>query len=207
LAEFVRADPEDRWSRLGLVEALRQLGRFQEAEDMLSALPMSDPEARSLRVRLALDRGDLAAAERLLADGPEGHPGLALLRGRLAFLNHDGPAAVRLLRMAYTVAPEDRDVQFYLGHALRLVGEKDEAQPFLRAAQKQDALAALVTRAATAKEKEKADPALTLRLAAACEAAHRLPEAIAWYELALARDPLNSEAQGALYRLEHPGHE
>jgi tetratricopeptide (TPR) repeat protein len=203
LGRFVQADPDDRWSRLGLVESLRQLGRFDEAEKALSALSPSDPEARAIRVRLALDRSDVAAAEALLAEGPTDHPGLALLRGRMAFLDHDGPAAVRHLRAAYAGASDDRDVQFYLGQALRLVGDKEAAEPLLLAATKQDVLAALVNRAAT--ESARADPKLPVRLGAACEAARRLPEAMAWYEVAIARDPLDREAQSALFGLKHPG--
>jgi tetratricopeptide (TPR) repeat protein len=203
LGRFVRADPDDRWSRLGLVEALRQLGRFGEAERVLSALPASDPDARAIRVRLALDRGDVAAAETLLAEGPADHPGLALLRGRTALLHHDAPTAVRHLRAAFAGAPDDRDVQFYLGQALRLAGDAEAAEPLLQAARKQDDLAALVGRAGS--ERARADPKLPLRLGAACEAARRLPEAIAWYELALSRDPLDREARSALSRLKRPG--
>jgi tetratricopeptide (TPR) repeat protein len=203
LGQFLQADPGDRWSRLGLVESLRQLGRLDEAEDLLSALPASDPEAQVIRVRLALDRGDNAAAEALLTkgeeQGPADHPGLDLLRGRMALLRHDGPAAVRNLRAAYAGAPDDRDVQFHLGQALRFVGEREAAEPLLLAAKQQDVLAALVSRCAS--ESERADPKLTLRLGVACEAAHRLPEAIAWYKLALDRDPLDSQAQRALERL------
>ena len=45
------------------------------------------------------------------------------------------------------------------------------------------------------------DPELLRNLAAACEALGLLPEARAWYGLALARDPVNPETQIALYRL------
>ena len=47
----------------------------------------------------------------------------------------------------------------------------------------------------------KADPALWHRLGAACEAAGRLPQARAWYLLAVRHDPLDSGAQQALHRL------
>jgi tetratricopeptide (TPR) repeat protein len=200
LGRFVQADPEDRWSRLGLAEALRQQGRSPEAAHVLAPLPESDPEARVIRAGVALDSGDVEAAEALLADGPADNSGLALLRGRLALLRHDGPAAVRHLRAAYAVVLEDRDVQFYLGQALRLIGDKAAAEPLLVAAQKQDALSALVTQAADASAR--ADPNLPRRLGAACEEARRLPEAAAWYRLALARDPGDSEIRSALERLE-----
>ena len=200
LGRFLEADPGDRWSRLGLAESLRQLGRLSEAEQVLRALADDDPLARAARVRVALDKGDVAAAESLLAGGPADHPELALLRGRMALLHHDGPAAVRHLRAAWAAAPEDRDIQFYLGQALRLAGDRKAAEPLLQAAERQDALAALVTRAAT--EAGRSDPKLPLRLGAACEAARHLPEAMAWYKLAFVRDPLDSEVRSALERLE-----
>jgi predicted Zn-dependent protease len=200
LGRFVKADPDDRWSRLGLAESLRRLGRLDEAGKVLSALPASDTEARLIRVSLCLDRGDVASAEALLADGPADHPGVALFRGRMAVFRHDGPAAVHHLRAAYARTPNDRDVQFYLGQALRLVGDNAAAEPLLLAAGKQDALAALINRASAGRVR--ADPRFPLELGAACAAAQRVPEAIAWYKLAIARDPHDPEAQTALSRLD-----
>jgi hypothetical protein len=40
------------------------------------------------------------------------------------------------------------------------------------------------------------------RIGAACAAMDRYPEARAWYKLAIARDPLDSEAQQALFQLD-----
>jgi tetratricopeptide (TPR) repeat protein len=200
LGRYVQADRDDRWSRLALAESLRQLGKGAEAEAVLACLPPDDAEARASRVRLALDRHDIARVGALLAGGPANHPELALLRGRVALLNHDVAAAVGHLRAAQASASEDRDVQFYLGQALLLAGDREAARPLLEAAEKQDALAALVVRAST--DAERSDPGLPLRLATACEAAHRLPEALAWYRLALARDPQNTSVRSALDRLE-----
>jgi tetratricopeptide (TPR) repeat protein len=203
LGRFVQADPDDRWSRLGLAESLRQLGKAGEAEQVLSRLADDDLDARAARVRAALDRGDIGAAETLLAAGHADHPGLALLRGRLALLRHDGAAAARHLRSAWGAASDDRDVQFYLGQALKLTGDKAAAAPLLAAAEKQDALAGLVALAAT--ELGRSDPRLPHRLGAACEAAGRRPEAMAWYKLAFARDPIDTEVRNALERLEASG--
>jgi tetratricopeptide (TPR) repeat protein len=200
LGRFLQADPGDRWSRLGLAESLRQLGRLDEAGQVLGALGDDDPEARAARVRVALDKGDITAVESLLAAGPAGHPELALLRGRMALLRHDGPAAVSHLRAAWAAAPEDRDIQFTLGQALRVTGDRKAAEPLLQAAEKQDALAALITGAGT--EAARSDPRLPCRIGAACEAVHRLPEALAWYKLAFVRDPLDFEVKSALERLE-----
>jgi hypothetical protein len=45
------------------------------------------------------------------------------------------------------------------------------------------------------------DCKLPARLGAACEAAGRLAEARAWFRLAIARDPLDTGSQHALFRL------
>ena len=200
LGRFVKADPDDRWSRLGLAESLRRLGRLDEAGNVLSALPASDPKARLAQVNLSLDKSNVAAALALLAEGPADHPGLALFRGRMAVFRHDGPAAVRHLLAAYAGNPNDRDVQFYLGQALRLAGDEAAAKPLLLAAGKQDALAALINNAATGRVR--ADPKFPLQLGDACAAARRIPEAIAWYKLAIARDLHDPEAEAALSRLD-----
>ncbi|MHC5539434.1 tetratricopeptide repeat protein, partial [Singulisphaera rosea] len=60
MGKFVDADPGDRWSRLTLAEAQRQLGHKDQAEATLKPLEACDPDARAIRVRLAFDRGDEA---------------------------------------------------------------------------------------------------------------------------------------------------
>jgi tetratricopeptide (TPR) repeat protein len=199
LRRFVAADPADRWSRVALAETLRQIGRRQEASGLLSVLPELDPDARAVRARIALDRGDDPAAEALLAGGPADHPELARLRGRFALAHRDGPAAVRHFRAAHAAEPDDRDTIFGLGTALALVGDRTAAAPFLRDAKAFDTLGALLTRAANPANQR--DPVLLRALGAACEAVHRLPEARAWYNLAVQINPLDDEAQKALYRL------
>jgi hypothetical protein len=44
-------------------------------------------------------------------------------------------------------------------------------------------------------------------LGAACEKIHRLPEARAWYRLAIDANPLDTEAQKALFRLQKDVHQ
>src|SRR5262249_24119387 len=63
LGRAVAADPSDRPSCLALGESLRRLGRLDQADATLDALPETDPEARAARARVALDRGDLARVE------------------------------------------------------------------------------------------------------------------------------------------------
>jgi predicted Zn-dependent protease len=201
LEKFVRADPEDRWSRLALVEALRRLDRLDEAERVLSALPLSDPGARTKRVLIAMDRGDFATAESLLTEGPEDDPGLARLRGQLALSRRDGSAAVRHFRIALAADPLDRVTLSGLGTALRMVGQAGAAQPYLEAAGRHDALWKLVSRAATTEGER--DPRLPHQLGMACAAIGRNREARAWLKLAIQRDPLDAEGQQTLFELEH----
>ncbi len=124
---------------------------------------------------------------------------MARLRGKVALAHHDGRAAVRHFRAAIAAQPDDRDTVFGLGTALALAGERALALPFLRDAQAHDTLGALLTRAANPANHR--DPAALRALGAACEAIRRLPEARAWYSLAVQTDPLDNEAQKALYRL------
>jgi Flp pilus assembly protein TadD len=127
---------------------------------------------------------------------------LARLRGRFALAHGDGPAAVRHFRAAYAAEPDDRDTVFGLGTALAVAGDRDAAAPFLRDSEAYDALGALLTRAANPANHN--DAALMRALGAACESVHRLPEARAWYNLAVQANPLDEEAQKALYRLRYP---
>ena len=202
LRRFVAADPDDLWSRAALAETLRQTGRRDEAAGVLSVLPESDPDARVVRARIALDRGDDGAAEAILAGGPGDHPELARLRGQFALAHRDGPTAVRHFRAAYAALSDDRDTVFGLSTALTLVGDHAAAAPFLRDAKAYDTLGALLTRAANPASHN--DAALLRALGAACESVRRFPEARAWYNLAVQTNPLDQEAQKALYRLRIP---
>jgi tetratricopeptide (TPR) repeat protein len=199
LKRFVAADPDDAWSRAALAEVLRQVGRRDDAANVLAGLDESDPDARVVRARIALDRGDDRAAEAILAGGPADHPELARLRGQFALAHGDAPAAVRHFRGAYAILRGDRDTVFGLGTALALVGDHAAAAPFLRDAKAYDTLGALMTRAAN--PANRGDPALLRALGAACESVRRLPEARAWYNLAVQTNPLDEETQKALYRL------
>jgi len=199
LAKFVAADPADRGSRLGLAEDLRRLGKLGEALEALAPLPESDPDARATRARIALDRNDEAGLAALLAEGPTAHAELARLRGRLAQARRDPAAALAHYRAACAVDPDDRDALFGLGQALRALGDTPSAEAPLAAAKRLDELAGLVQRAGTNDGRN--DPTLLRRLGEACEAVGRRDEARAWFGLAIARDPLDSAAQAAMFRL------
>ena len=202
LEGYVKADRDDRKSRLALAENYRALGRRNDAEKALEYLGEADPDARALRARLALDVGDDLAAEALLKNGPTDHADLARLRGKFALARHDGPAAVAHFRAAYKADPDHRDALFGLGQALIMVGEADAAAPFVAAARDHDAFATLMQRASV--RENRTDPALLRALGAASEKIHRLPEARAWYRVAINLNPLDTEAQKALFRLQDP---
>ena len=199
LREWVAADPEDRSSRLALADACRRVASWSEADKALSTLPENDPDALAVRARIAFDRGDGEAAEKLLANGPADHPEIARMRGRLALSHRDGPSAVQYFRAAYALEPDSRDNVSGLGQALTMAGKPTEAAPFLASARDYDALGTLVQRASASHVRK--DPALMRALGFACETVHRDPEALAWFGLAIQANPLDAEAQKAVYRL------
>jgi tetratricopeptide (TPR) repeat protein len=130
--------------------------------------------------------------------GPVDHPALALIRGRLALHRGDARTAVRYLNIAYENDPTDGRVLHGLETALRMAGDPAGAAKFAEAARRHDALTPLITRASV--DEGAKDPAMPARLGVACEAAGRLYEAQAWYQLAIVRDPLDRDSQQALFR-------
>ena len=201
LEKFVAADPEDRRSRLALVEAFRRLDRLNDAERVLAPLPPSDPGGRTKRVLLAIDRGDLTGAESMLADFPGDDPQLSRLRGQLALRRRDGATAVRHFKIALAADPIDRVALSGMGTALGLLGQPEAARPYLEAARRHDDLWKLVSQAATTEGER--DPKLPRQLGMACAAIGRKQEARAWLRLAITRDPLDTESQRTLFDLEH----
>ena len=87
-----------------------------------------------------------------------------------------------------------------MGTALSLTGREAEAARFLDEAGRYDALTALTARLTEATASTDAE--LHRRLGAANEAVGRLTEAREWYRLAIGLDPLDSESQRGLYRLD-----
>ena len=199
LAKCVAADPDDRWSRLALAENQRRMGLLDQADETVAHLAPDDPEAIAIRVRIAQDRNDPAEAERLLASGPSGDPGLARLRGRLALSRRDAAAAVRQFRLAYDAQPEAYEALSGLVASLTILRDEKALAPLRDIAARRDRLQALIQRAAAATSRD--DPELPLLLGDACKALHRDDEARGWYRVAIARDPLNTRAQRALFQL------
>jgi tetratricopeptide (TPR) repeat protein len=198
LGRWVEADPDDRASRLALAEGMRRTARVERAREILAPLGDSDPDATALRARIALDRGEQEEAARLLAGPSTPHAGLSRLRGLLALTRGDARGAARELVRAYRMEPDDRQTIVSLGVALTLLGDADAARRFQAAVERRRAYDAIASRLASP---DAAGPALFQQLGAAAEAIGRRTEARAWYGLAIARDPLQSEAQQGLFRL------
>jgi len=136
LRRFVAADPPTAVAR-GPAETLRQIGRREEAANVLSVLPDSTPTPRRGAPGSPSDRGDDRAVEAIPARGrPSSGAGPS---PRLVRLSHrDGPAAVRHFRAAYAIEPDDR-TRFGRGR-LALVGDRAAAEPFLRDSKAYDTL-------------------------------------------------------------------
>jgi tetratricopeptide (TPR) repeat protein len=199
LLRYVSADPLDRWSRLALAENYRRMGQNDTAQSVLAPLPAEDSAAAAVRSQIAIDRQKLDEAERLLAEGASDDPALERLRGRLALSKRDAKGAWHHFQIAFKSDPEDRETVFGLVYALELAGQSRAAEPFRELVGKLERLSTLIHRAATPQARQ--DPALLRELGGACAALHRDPEARAWYELAIALDPFDSESHRALYRL------
>jgi tetratricopeptide (TPR) repeat protein len=199
LAKYLAADPDDRYTRLALVDGLQNLGRLEEAASVLAFLPDSDDEARARRALLTLAGGDAAQADRLLAAGPVDHPSLAKARGQIALGRHNPGGALPQLRIALAAHPDDFGVLSALATTLRALGDEVGAKGCIEAQRRHTAVTPLIAQAAT--PAGASDPGLPARLGAACEAAGRLAEARAWYRLVITRDPLDSQSQQAVFRL------
>ena len=200
LREYVEKDPEDRWSRLALAENLRQLNRRDEAEKVLEPLPNTDADALLIRVRIALDRNqDEESIQALLKQGPDDNAELSRIRGKFALAHKRGEEAIRHYRLAFERDPDQRDGQVGMAQALTMVGDEKAAAPFAKRARDLEQLTTLVQRAAATDARN--DIPLIKSLGAACEQVGRIPEAKAWYTLALNTNPLDAEAQKAIFRL------
>ena len=197
LTRFVAGDSTDRWSRLALATSLRLTDRLDEAEKVLLPLPGSDPDALVIRIRIALDRGEIEAAEELVRQGPETHAGLNLLRGELALHGADPRRAAVYFRAVLGSNPDDRDALHGLGTVLRKLGDR-EAERYLEIASRQDLLKRTILDSVTT---IRTNPKLFYQLGEMCESVNRREEARTWYQLAIGRDPLDSQAQQALARL------
>jgi tetratricopeptide (TPR) repeat protein len=201
LERFLSVDPDDRRSRLALALCHVRSGKPELTEKVLAPLDSTDADALAIRAEIALARGDQAAAETLAASGPADHPQLNLLRGRLELGRHEPESAIEHFRRVLGAIPGNRDALHGMGQALRMRGDHDAAQPYLDQVNRHDALRRLIL---DVHPQQATDPGLFFKLGAACEAIPLPREAATWYRLAIARDPLDAEAQKALARVSRP---
>jgi predicted Zn-dependent protease len=204
LSRAIEEDPGDHESRLALAESYRQLGRLDQAERALDALPVADPAARAVRARVALDRGDSSRAEALISSDLDGDDAASVceLRGRLALARDDAAAAVQHFRAALAAAPNDRDARFGLSQALRLTGQVKAAQPHAKLARSQDHLDWLVRNALSLNRRK--DPATLKAIANECLTVGCRDEARAWIQHALHLAPDDAWLRSTLSQLDAP---
>jgi tetratricopeptide (TPR) repeat protein len=202
LSRYIAEDPDDRLSRLGLVNNYVTANQLDLAAAALRPMPDSDADARALRARLAIERGEIELAQKLVRDGPEHHVRLNVYRGQLAFPNSAADAAA-FYRLALHQDPDDRDALHGLGTASRKLGDPKAAEYLDRAARHdklkrtiQDSVSTLRT-----------DLKLFAKLGELCESLERLAEARIWYQLAVERDPLDTESQQAVGRVKRAAFE
>ena len=201
LAQFVDADPADRWSRLALATSYQMKNQVDEAEAVLVPLGERDPDARAIRLQMAIETGEIALARELARTGPPDHARLNFLRGKLALHDNDPRKAAKLFRSALRLDPEDRDAMHGLGVALRQLGDAEATRWFERASRR-DKLKRLILDSVSTIH---TDPKLFCKLGLHCEAVDRREEARVWYRLAIERDPLDVESQHGLGRLHDAG--
>jgi tetratricopeptide (TPR) repeat protein len=200
---FINADPEDRHSRLAVVELLLERPEVESyITRILEPLPNSDPDALALRINLASNLGRIEEVERLLASAPMNHPRLSRIRGEIALRRHDLDTAIQQFQQALSAEPYDRVSPMQLAQALQLKGDKAAADAYLERVKRLNRLYNLIIRVRSPKQVNRtADLA---DLGEACEQAGLREEAKCWYTLAITANPLDSGAQRALYRLRDP---
>ena len=74
LTAFLSEDPDDRASRLALTTSFQLTNQLDDAEEVLRALPDSDPDARALRAQFAIERGEIERPRFLCVTSPQTMP-------------------------------------------------------------------------------------------------------------------------------------
>jgi tetratricopeptide (TPR) repeat protein len=207
LDSFIKADPDDRYSRLAVVELILERPEVESyIERILEPLPNSDLDALALRITLAFNLGRFDEAERLLAQaGDKSHPRIARIRGEIALRRRDLDRAIQYFREARSGEPYDRVSPMQLAQAYRLKGDQAAADEILDRVRPLNRVYNLVIRVKSPKgENQITDLA---ELGNACEEAGLTVEAEGWYRLAISRNPLDPTAQKSLYRLKSATHQ
>jgi tetratricopeptide (TPR) repeat protein len=200
---FIKADPDDRYSRLAVVELVLERPEVESyITSILEPLPATDPDAQAVRINLAFNLGRFDEAERLLASAPADHPRISRIRGEMALRKHDLDAAVRHFRDALSGEPYDRVSPMQLAQALRLKGDVKGADTYTDRVRRLNHVYNLIVKVRSPRrENQVTDPA---ELGKACEEAGLPDEARGWYGLAIAVNPLDAAAQQGLHRLRRP---
>jgi tetratricopeptide (TPR) repeat protein len=197
LKAFLTEDPDDRFSRLALATSFQLTNQLDSAVEVLRAFPNSDPDARALRTQFAIERGEIEAAEILAREGPADHARLNVLRGQLALHAGQTRNAVAFFQAALRKESEDRDALQGLGLAMQTLADP-QASKYLDLAARHDVLRRTIRDSVTTFH---SDPRLFFKLGELCESLNHLDEARAWYRLAIGRDPLDTQAQQGLTRV------
>jgi tetratricopeptide (TPR) repeat protein len=199
LERFLAADPDDRVSRLALAGVLLHTHQLEESESLLRPLRDSDPDARALRAHIALSRMRMDEVRLLLESGPTEHVGLALLRGQVAVRINDRLTAARQFRIALSHDPTNHEALQGLALVLKQLGDREAAASIQEQLDQWHFLTTLLQKSRTFEIRT--DKTLLTQLAQTCAALNQIPEARAWYRLALAQDPLDAAIQKSLYFL------
>jgi tetratricopeptide (TPR) repeat protein len=201
LEGFLRADPDDRASRLALAGVHVRANQVEQARALLEPLPEDDADAQVLRARIALSQMRLDDVRGILERGPAEHVGLALLRGHYALRNNRPREAARQFRTVLRLEPDNREALEALAPLLKQLKDP-EADAIQKRADRWRRVMTLLQRAKM--EEPRHEKATLTALAEACEDAGQVPIARAWYRLALEQDPLDPGLQQTLYRLRDP---
>jgi tetratricopeptide (TPR) repeat protein len=195
---FIKADPEDRYSRLAVVELLLERPEVESYITRILA-PLPDPDAQALRINLAFNLGRFEEAERLLASTRADHPRIWRIRGEMAMRRHDLDAAITHFRKALSAEPYDRVSPMQLAQALRLKGDIRAAEAHTDRVRRLNHLYNLIVKVRSPRRENQVSD--LSELGKASEDAGLADEARGWYRLAIAVNPLDAAAQQGLHRL------
>jgi tetratricopeptide (TPR) repeat protein len=198
---FIKADPEDRYSRLAVVELILERPEVESyIERILQPLPNSDLDALALRITLAFNLGRIDEAEKLLGlAGDRRHPRIARIRGEIALRRHDLDLAIKQFQEARSGEPYDRVSPMQLAQAYQLKGDRAAADAILEGVKRLNRVYNLIIRVKSPKAANQTTD--LAELGEAFEQAGLSEEARGWYRLAVIIDPLDSNAQRGLHRL------
>jgi tetratricopeptide (TPR) repeat protein len=211
LEAFLDADPADIDSGVALAEESIRKGEFQAANKILDRLDNStDPSAAtSIALRKALiaaEQGEFDEAKKMIdtVEDSKIAPRDDVLRnrllGRIGIQSRDYRAAESALRKVLATAPHDREAHQLMVQALRFDGRTDEAATVSDRLKSIDKLEDLGQKVRASLRRD--DPKTLREIADTAASLGRFELAKAWLRQLLTKDPLNSELQQEIYRLD-----